>query len=324
MKKILVTLPISAEQKKRYEDTAPEAEFIFCRKEEVTAETVGMLTAVIGNLSPSMLAGNQGIEWVQLNSAGTDGYLEEGVLSKTAVLTNATGAYGVGIAEHMTGQLLMMLKKFPVYLENQKSHIWKDAGTVRPVFGSRILIVGMGDIGTEFAVRMKAFGAYVAGLRRTVREKPDCVDEMDTIENLEQQLALADVVAVCLPGTKETFHMFSGRQFAAMKDGAVFLNVGRGNVVDTEALVEALKTGKLSGASIDVCEKEPLPGDEELWDCPNLLLTPHVSGGFHLQYTVDRIVEISLKNLNAYMHGGEYFSVVDRSTGYKVSGALSG
>lgn len=324
MKKILVTLPVTAEQKKLYADTAPEAEFIFCRKEEVTAEMVGSLTAVIGNIPPSMLAENQAIEWVQLNSAGTDGYLAEGVLSETAVLTNSTGAYGVGIAEHMTGQLLMLLKKFPVYLENQKLHIWKDAGTVRSICGSRILIVGMGDIGTEFAVRMKAFGAYVAGLRRTVREKPACVDEMDTIDNLERQLALADVVAVCLPGTKETFHMFSIRQFAAMKEGAVFLNVGRGNVVDTEALVDALKTGKLSGASIDVCEKEPLPGEEELWDCPNLLLTPHVSGGFHLKYTVDRIVDISLKNLNVYINGGEYLSVVDRRTGYKISGSVSG
>lgn len=118
--------------------------------------------------------------------------------------------------------------------------------------------------------------------------------------------------------------MFSVRQFAAMKEGAVFLNVGRGNVVDTEALVDALKTGKLSGASIDVCEKEPLPGEEELWDCPNLLLTPHVSGGFHLKYTVDRIVDISLKNLNVYINGGEYLSVVDRRTGYKISGSVSG
>jgi phosphoglycerate dehydrogenase-like enzyme len=148
------------------------------------------------------------------------------------------------------------------------------------------------------------------------------MDEMDTAENLEKRLAQADVVAVCLPGTRETFHLFSERQFAAMKEGAVFLNVGRGNIVDTEALVKVLKEGKLWGASLDVFEQEPLPEDSELWSCPNLLITPHVSGGFHLPYTVDRIVEISLKNLAAYIHHEEYVSVVDRATGYKVSGSL--
>lgn len=159
MKRILVTLPVTEEQKRQYSNIAPEAEFIYCRKEEVTAGLAARVTAVIGNIAPSLLAVNQGIEWVQLNSAGTDGYLAEGVLSGSAVLTNATGAYGTAIAEHMTGQLLMLLKKFPVYLENQKNRIWKDAGRVRPIIGSNILIVGAGDIGMEFASRMKAFGA---------------------------------------------------------------------------------------------------------------------------------------------------------------------
>ena len=171
MKRILVTLPVTEEQKRQYSNIAPEAEFIYCRKEEVTAGLAARVTAVIGNIAPSLLAVNQGIEWVQLNSAGTDGYLAEGVLSGSAVLTNATGAYGTAIAEHMTGQLLMLLKKFPVYLENQKNRIWKDAGRVRPIIGSNILIVGAGDIGMEFASRMKAFGAYITGIRRTVREK---------------------------------------------------------------------------------------------------------------------------------------------------------
>lgn len=320
MKRILVTLPVTEEQKRQYADTAPQAEFVYCRKDEVTTELLIGVNAVIGNVAPSMLSGATGLEWVQLNSAGTDGYLADGVLAEKVVLTNATGAYGVGIAEHMTGQLLMMMKKFPDYLKNQEHHLWKDEGKVRAVYGSHILIVGMGDIGTEFAVRMKAFGAYVTGLRRTVREKPACVDEIDTIDHLEAQLARADVVAVCLPGTRETYHMFSERQFASMKEGAYFINIGRGNIVDSNALKDALKSGRLSGASVDVCETEPLPEGEELWSCPNILITPHVSGGFHLQHTVDRIVEISLKNVNAYMGRKDYVSVVDRSTGYKASG----
>lgn len=316
MKRILVVLPVTEEQKYAFAAVSPEVEFVYRERREVTGELAGSVNAVIGNIPAPLLAGNENLEWVQLNSAGTDGYLEAGILPEKTVLTNATGAYGIGIAEHMIGQLLMLYKKFPLYLENQKAHSWKDGGTVRSVYGSRVLIVGLGDIGMEFAMRMKAFGAYIVGIRRTLRAKPDFADEIDTMDHLENQLALADVTAICLPGTKETRHLFGETQLRAMKPGSILLNVGRGNIVETDALVKVLNDGHLGGAALDVCEREPLPAGEALWNCENLLITPHVSGGFHLDLTLKRIVEISRKNLAAYLGGTPYVSVVDRKTGY--------
>lgn len=316
-KRILITLPVTEQHRKLLEQAAGEAELIYTQDRTEIEEQLKLADGVIGNVPPVLLKQNKNLGWVQLNSAGTDGYTDEGVLSASAALTNATGAYGIAISEHMTGMLLNLLKKFPKYMENQKNRQWKDEGEVRPIWGCRILIIGMGDIGTEFARRMKAFGASIAGIRRTVHKKPDWVDELYTMDVLKEELKRADIVAVCLPGTESTRGLFGRELFQCMKQGAVFLNVGRGNIVDTDALADALEEGKLSGAGIDVADPEPLPSSSRLWNCPNVIITPHVSGGFHLSVTLDRIVEISAKNMRAFLGDGEYVSLVDRKTGYK-------
>lgn len=316
-RRILVTLPAEERHKIRLAEAAAGAELLYERDMEKIRELIGTVDGVIGNLPPGLLRENPHLGWVQLNTAGTDGYTKEGVLPEGTVLTNATGAYGLAISEHMVGMVLSLLKKFPQYLENQRHHLWKDEGRVRSIYGSRVLIVGLGDIGMEFAVRMKAFGSHIVGIRRTVHEKPDCVDELYTMDSLRQELEKADIVASCLPGTEATRGLFDSTMLHCIKRGAIFLNVGRGTAVDTDALAEALKEGHLCGAGVDVTEPEPLPPESPLWDCENVLITPHVSGGFHLEYTLDRIVEISCRNLSAFLGEGEYVSPVDRSTGYK-------
>ena len=161
-KRILITLPVTEQHRKLLEQAAGEAELICTQDRTEIEEQLKLADGVIGNVPPVLLKQNKNLGWVQLNSAGTDGYTDEGVLSASAALTNATGAYGIAISEHMTGMLLNLLKKFPKYMENQKNRQWKDEGEVRPIWGCRILIIGMGDIGTEFARRMKAFGASIA------------------------------------------------------------------------------------------------------------------------------------------------------------------
>lgn len=319
-KRILVTLPVTEHHRRLLEQAAGKAELIYTRDREEIEEQVKRVDGVIGNVPPALLRQNRSLGWVQLNSAGTNGYTDEGVLPASTALTNATGAYGIAISEHMVGMTLNLLKKFPRYMENQKKCQWKDEGEVRPIWGSRILIVGMGDIGTEFARRMKAFGAYIVGIRRTAHKKPDWADELYTMEALKEELGKADITAVCLPGTEATRGLFERELFHCMKQGSVFLNVGRGTIVDSEALADALEEGWLYGAGIDVTDPEPLPASSRLWNCPNLIITPHVSGGFHLSVTLDRIVEISARNMAAFLGGGEYVSLVDRKTGYKYSG----
>ncbi len=142
---------------------------------------------------------------------------------------------------------------------------------------------------------------------------------MGTLEDLPGFLGQADVVASVLPGTPETTHLYDAGMFQAMKPGAFFINCGRGNAVVQEDLVRALSEGHLAGAALDVTDPEPLPADSPLWDVPNLLITPHISGDHHLPQTWDKAVAIAARNLKHYLAGEPLENLVDRKTGYKKS-----
>ena len=178
-------------------------------------------------------------------------------------------------------------------------------------------VLGLGDIGGEFAKRAKALGARVIGVRRTGTDKPDFVDELIHTDKLDEYLPQADCVAITLPGTTATKGMFDAERMAKMKDGAILLNVGRGMIVDTDALCAALENGKLAGAGVDVTDPEPLPTDHPLWKMENAVITPHISGGYHLQETHDRIVRIMAENLKRFLAGEPLRNVIDFSTGYR-------
>ena len=175
----------------------------------------------------------------------------------------------------------------------------------------------MGDIGGEFAKRVKALGAYVIGVRRTDTRCPDYADEVHLTADLDVLLPRADVVAIAMPGTRETAHLMDRRRIGLMKEGAVLLNVGRGAIVDTEALCDALESGHLLGAGLDVTDPEPLPQGHRLWEIPSAVVTPHISGFFHLQETLERIIRISAENLKAYRCSEPLRNLVDFSTGYR-------
>ena len=319
--KILVTLPANDRHKESFAQAAPGAEIIYKRAREVSDEELESVSAVIGNIPADRLRGRDNIRWVQLGSAGADKYVGEGILAPGTILTNASGAYGLAIAEHMIGQLLMQIKHLDGYYDAQKEKRWIDCGPVRSIWGSHTLVVGLGDIGGEFAKRMQALGSHVTGIRRHVGDCPPYLEGLYGMDKLDDLLTAADYVALCLPGTGQTRHLFDADRFSRMKKGAVLLNVGRGQAVDSFALNDALRTGRLSGACIDVVEPEPLPADHPLWDAPGLLLTPHVSGDFHLPETLERIMRIAASNLHAFVAGGTLKNQVDRTAGYRRNDA---
>jgi len=145
---------------------------------------------------------------------------------------------------------------------------------------------------------------------------PDYVTNLYTMEKLDECLAWADIVYLSLPDTPETAGLFDRQRLLKMKPGSFLLNVGRGNVVDLDALCDCLESGHLAGAGVDVTDPEPLPAQHRAWDVENLIITPHVSGGFHLDYTHDRIVEICAGNLGRFVRGEPLYNLVDRETGY--------
>ncbi len=315
--KVLVVMSTRPHHRDWLNAAAPELELTYCPAASLTESDVRDAEVVIGNLPPQLLPAAVKLRWLQLNTAGADAYCRPGALPAGAILTNATGAYGLALSEHMLGQLLAMMKKLYLYYDNQRRCLWHDEGPVTSVAGAVVLIVGLGDVGTAFARLVKAMGAHVIGVRRRPADLPPWVDEMAAIEDLDACLGRADIVAACLPGTPATRHLFDAGRFAAMKDSAYFLNIGRGFSVVTDDLAEAVRSGHLAGAAVDVTDPEPLPADHPLWQVPNLYITPHISGQNHLAATTDNIVRIAADNLAAYLAGRPLKNEVDFATGYR-------
>lgn len=319
MKKIVVTIPVQDKHKEYLETIGTGCEFVYTSSSAVTDNEVGEAQIIIGNVPPQRLRIAKQLQWLQLNSAGSDSYCAPGVLRQGVLLTNATGAYGLAISEYLVGMSFLLQNKLYQYYHNQLNHRWEDQGKVTSVYGSTTLVVGLGDIGGEYARRMKSLGSYVIGVRRTKGEKPDYLDELYTAESLEDVLPRADFVALSLPNNTATLHMMDERRLRLMKRGAFLLNVGRGTAIDTDALCRVLQEGHLGGCGLDVTDPEPLPADHPLWDAPRAVITPHIAGQYHLQETFERIVRIAGENLEKFLAGNthEMRNLVDFETGYR-------
>ena len=256
------------------------------------------------------------LKWICTPYAGVDQFLTESAFANPdALLTNSSGAYGVTIAEHIVMMLLDILRRQPDYRRIVNAHEWTRDLTVRSIRDSRIMLLGTGDIGQEAARRLKAFDpACLTGVNRSGRNVPG-FDRILTGETWEAAMAETDILIVSLPGTREAFHMVGAKQLALLPDGAVVINVGRGSVIDQAALIRELKNGRLY-AGLDVFEQEPLEKDDPVWETPNLLITPHTAGNMTLAYTVEKIVEQFLEDLDNYCAGRPLKHLVDRTKGY--------
>lgn len=317
MIKIQVVGSFSPEEEARLRSAAGDNEIRFCSDADVTAEALKEADALIGNPPLAMVESAGKLRWMQLLSSGADAYAgSETLKDRGLVLTTATGAYGVGIAEYMVAMLLAMIKKLPGYYDLQKAAQWRDLGAVVSPRGKRVLVVGTGNLGREFARRMRAFGCELVGVRRRAGECPTEFDRVCLMNDLEQELPAADVVALCLPGTPETHHLFDAAMLSKCKAGAYFMNVGRGTVIPLEALMDRAVTDRFAALWVDVLETEPLPDGHPLYAVPNLLITPHITGGLHLDITRENILAICEENLRAWLAGNPLRSVLDWNTGY--------
>ena len=313
-KKILVVLPVSEGQKEKLEEYADKSCFTYTSYKKATVKEADI---IIGNIDPDLLEYAEHLEWLQLNSAGADAYVKRGVLPENVMLTNATGAYGPGVAEHMLAVLFSLQKKLHLYRDNQNQCEWYDEGEVMSLRGGCALIVGLGDIGLYFARLLRNFGYRIIGIKRRPGQVPQGVDELYTMDHLDELLPEADVVFSILPETKVTKNLFNARRFREMKNSAIFLNAGRGSAVNTEDLCQALIAGEIYGAGLDVTDPEPLPSQHKLWNMQNVVITPHISGDFHHPATLYRIVDIVAGNLKRYCAGEPLINIVDRETGYR-------
>lgn len=301
-----------------YKIVNDKAEMVFVQPSEITEEIIADAEVIIGNPPRRMMKAANKLKWLQTVSAGVEGYVQCEDFPTDAVLTNMTGAFGCIIAEYVMAGVLSMYRRLFDYKRQQEQCLWQDAGSELMLMGKQVLILGAGDIGEETAKRMAAFGAHVTGVRRIIRDIPSAFERMATLDQIDELLGEADIVVGCLPHTPETVHILDERRLRLMKKGALFVNVGRGSLVVTEALVKVLEEGHLMGAVLDVMEVEPLPKDHPLWGMNQVLLTPHVSGKSfgHVVQVEEKIIRACCENLERYLEGKMLKNRVDRTYGY--------
>ena len=270
-----------------------------------------------GNSLPLLRTAPATLKWYCTSNAGVDVYCGDPspFANPDCLLTNSN-VYGVTIAEHVVMVALMLLRRMPEYEEIVRRREWNNQLSIRSIRGGEFTLLGTGDIGVHVARHLRSLGAArIVGLSRSGRTV-EGFDEVLPISELDRVLPQTQVLIMALPGTPETINILNRDRIALLNPDAYVINVGRGTALDQEALAEALNSGKLAGAALDVMMPEPLPQDHPLWETRNLILTPHVSGNMTLGYTCDRNVELFCANLANYAAGRPLNGLVDRKRGY--------
>ncbi|CAI6080479.1 D-2-hydroxyacid dehydrogenase [Cohnella sp. JJ-181] len=303
MRTIVSLFGFDPEQERRIREAAPGCNVIFGRPGELDASLLEEAEVLCGWWKAAWKdnAGAQ-LKWVQTGSAGVDNLPLRDLESRGIVLTTASGVHPVPMTETVFAMLLAFTRNLHHAVRNQQNARWERATDYRELRGRMLTIVGAGEIGTEVARIAQAFGMRTAGVRRSGRPAPH-VDAMYPADRLDEALAESDIVVNVLPHTPETVGLFDAGRFAAMRPSAIFINIGRGTAVDTDALTDALRNGVIAGAGLDVCEPEPLPSDHPLWQMDNVMITPHI-GGATDRYKA-RMTDLFVENLQAYLSTGK-------------------
>lgn len=268
-------------------------------------------------LSPTEIDDAPNLRWVQWIGAGVDHAPLEALAQRRIYLTNNRGVHANNIAEHIIGMMIAIARNFPRLVHAQDEHRWMlDEGnfTVRELAGTRLLILGAGNIGKALSRKALGMELEVEVLGRNPREHFMDGVSYRTIDALDEALAAADHVAICIPLTAETDGLFDAKRFEQMKPGSVLYNVGRGPIVRTDDLIATLDSGHLGGAGIDVSDPEPLPANHPLWNAPRVFITGHTSG--RTPYYWDRGGRILRNNIRHYLAGEPLENLVDFELGY--------
>ena len=305
---ILNLLPLKEGEKEEFEAIAPGATHVYARSSTVTPEQLAAATVIFGWPRAETMKDAVSLKWFQTMWAGTEEY--DGALPEGILFTSSSGSNSRSVAEHMLTGLMAVCRRLFVYLDSQRAHVWKDEGAMKTILGGTVLVVGAGNVGSTFAGLCQGLGARTIGLKRKVAGPLEGFDQVRAMDELDQLLPQADVVALTLPHSPQTAGLMNESRIALMKDDAVLISAGRGSVLDQDALVKAMTAGKLWGAVLDVTDPEPLPADSPLWDVPNLLLTPHVAGGMRLEITRRKCVEMAQENLRRYLAGEKLDNIV--------------
>lgn len=289
----------------------PSLPLVVCSRPEEAATALGDAEIVFSwRLPPELFRQARRLQWVQAMGAGVED-LVAAPLSEGVIVTRVVGLYDTFISEYVLGYVLAHSLRLLEALEAQRAHRWADYMIGR-LAGKRLGVAGLGSIGRAVVVKARCLGLDVWGLNRSGRAEGVPVTRVFGTAQVLDFVAELDYLAITLPHTPETEGLFGAAAFAALPQGAFVVNVGRGRVIDEAALLDALRSGRLGGAALDVFHSEPLPPDSPFWDLPNVFVTPHAAG----PNVPGEVVDYFLANLARYRRGEPLVGVVDRARGY--------
>ncbi len=286
----------------------PHIDFVYATSDEQRAR--GLLdcdAAYTWILKAAEFAHASKLRWLHTSAVAVETLCLPELFARGVIVSNTRGVQAVPIAEHTLAVVLALAKQLPLVLDHQRNAHWAQNDFMGPrlpwlLRGRTLGVIGVGTIGSEIASRARAFGMRVVALRR--RRGHTEVPGVDAVlggEQLDAFLAQTEVLVIAAPLTPHTLGLIGAAQIARLPKGAVIVNVGRAKIVDTDALIAALHSGHLGGASLDVYPHEPLPPGHPLWTCPNVILTPHTSGFRHGHW--EEVVDLFAENLERFERG---------------------
>ena len=315
---LLLGVPIPDEHLEALRTKYSEITFIRAPREELDPYLPDADAVIAWHLTPEQLAIAPRLKWLQSFAAGVDRMPFPELAARNIVVTNSSGVHASNIAEHILAMMLAFARQLPWLLRHPPAGDWFEMPVRNRVFElgqQELLVVGTGDIGLGLAERARGLGMNVNGVRRRVDQPvPAAISKIYQVSDLASALPTADHVAICLPLTPGTRGLFDAAMLARMKPSAYLYNVGRGQIIDQDALIKALDEGTVAGAGLDVTVPEPLPAESPLWAMENVMVTAHTSGSTPRYW--ERILAILETNITRFQAGEPLHNVVDGVAGY--------
>ena len=278
----------------------PSCSFKFGPPNDFSDEEIMAADVLVGQFNDQQMRVAKNLKWLQASTVGLDrynGYIDP----EKTVVTNSQGLFNKCMGEHTFAMMIAYSRSIQRQRDSQNAHRWEIHDVPMGLFDRTVGVVGLGGIGADVAKKCKAFDMRVLGVRRDTSRKPEFVDEIYSFDELDKVYAQADYLILAVPLTDQTKHMINRESLKKMKPNAYLLNVGRGELVDTDALVEALRNKTIAAAGLDTVYPEPLPSDHPLWGMPNVFITPHVA---NLSPTTNRFrFQFYYENIRRYLAG---------------------
>lgn len=315
---VVLRVELEDQYQERLRSEFPEVRFAVCTTDESLRASLPEAEALVGGgpLADDLLTQARALRWIQATSAGVEGYDMDALRDRRIALSTFSGIAAPNIAEHVLALILAFARGLPALLAGQAKRHWLGEAEAPPTFelgGQTLGIVGLGDIGQELAWRAADLGMRVLAVDQHA-EPSRGVERVLRTEQLPELLAAVDHLALCLPLTEQTRHLIGTEQLATLRRSAYLYNVGRGEVLDQQALIVALQGGALAGAGLDVASPEPLPDDSPLWQLSNVIITSHSAA--HTPKYWERGIELLIDNTRRFLAGEELRNLVDPGAGY--------